>query len=71
MNMIYDLMQLIYVDRQVDDKELAFMENLIVAFNLKPEIMVQLMLLFENSTPTRDEWENFTDFACSNLVVKA
>ena len=69
MNMLFDLMQLIYADKMVDDKEIAFMENLITAFNLKPEIMVQLMLLFENSTPSRDDWETFTDFACANLVI--
>jgi uncharacterized tellurite resistance protein B-like protein len=70
MNMLYDLMQVIYADKVVDAKEIAFMENLVDAFRLKPEIIVQLMLLFENSAPSRDEWANFTDFACANLVIK-
>lgn len=70
MNMLYDLMQIIYADKLVDEKEIVFMENLIEAFRLKPEIIVQLMLLFENNAPSRDEWANFTDFACAHLVIK-
>jgi uncharacterized tellurite resistance protein B-like protein len=70
MNMLYDLMQVIYADKLVDEKEIAFMQNLVEAFRLKPEIMVQLMLLFDNNTPSKDEWANFTDFACAHLVIK-
>jgi len=70
MNMLYDLMQVIYADKVVDEKEIAFMENLVEAFRLKSEIVVQLILMFEDSTPSRDEWATFTDFACANLVIK-
>jgi uncharacterized tellurite resistance protein B-like protein len=68
MNMLFDLMQIIYADNNASEKEIAFMTGLIEAFKLKPEIIVQLMLLFENNAPSADEWLNFTDFASAHLV---
>lgn len=70
MNMLYDLMQVIYADNKVTEKEVEFMVSLVEAFRLKPEIVVQLMLLFENNTPSADEWLNFTDFVSANMMQK-
>jgi uncharacterized tellurite resistance protein B-like protein len=70
MNMLYDLMQVIHADNQVTEKEVEFMVSLVEAFQLKPEIVVQLMLMFENNTPSADEWLNFTDFVSANMVMK-
>src|SRR5688572_30555735 len=70
MNMIYDLMQVIHADNKVTEKEIQFMVSLVEAFRLKPEIVVQLMLLFENNKPSPDEWLNFTDFVSANMMQK-
>lgn len=70
MNMLYDLMQVIHADNKVTEKEIQFMISLVEAFRLKPDIIVQLMLLFETSAPSPDEWLNFTDFVSANMVQK-
>jgi uncharacterized membrane protein YebE (DUF533 family) len=70
MNMLYDLMQVIHADNKVTEKEVQFMITLVEAFRLKPDIVVQLMLLFESNTPSPDEWLNFTDFASANMMQK-
>lgn len=70
MNMLFDLMQVIHADKKVTDKEVQFMVSLVEAFSLNPEIIVQLMLLFESNTPSPDEWLNFTDFVSANMMRK-
>jgi uncharacterized tellurite resistance protein B-like protein len=70
MNMLFDLMQVIHADNKVTEKEIQFMISLVEAFRLKPDIVVQLMLLFESNTPSADEWLTFTDFVSANMVQK-
>ena len=69
MNMLYDLMQVIYADNKVTEKE----QNLwlvLLRHSTETEIVVQLMLMFESNTPSADEWLNFTDFVSANMMAK-
>ena len=61
MNMLYDLMQIIYADDYVDIKELEFLANIVEAFQLHPDVTVQLTMLFEKGTPTHEVWREFVE----------
>ena len=64
MNMLYDLMELVYVDRQANENELVFIKNLLYSFHLKPGIMEELTQLFKNGTPSSLDWRDFVDEVC-------
>lgn len=65
MNMLYDLMELVYVDRQVNENEILFIRNLLASFQLQAEVMDELMDLFGKGTPTALAWRDFVDEICS------
>ncbi|MBL0744544.1 TerB family tellurite resistance protein [Chryseolinea lacunae] len=65
MNMLYDLMELVYVDRQVNENEILFIRNLLVSFHLPAEVMDELMDLFSNGTPGALVWRDFVDEVCA------
>lgn len=67
MNMLYDLMQIIYADSMVNQQEVDFMVSIVEAFKLHPEIVDQLMELFQNCTPSPTEWKDFVDFICEDI----
>jgi hypothetical protein len=64
MNMLYDIMELVYVDRQANKNELTFIENLLVEFQLNPETMGELQVLFQHGTPSALDWRDFIDSVC-------
>ncbi|HEY9005879.1 MAG TPA: hypothetical protein VIM75_07080 [Ohtaekwangia sp.] len=66
MNMLYDLMQIIYADSLVNDREIEFITSIVDAFNLHPEIVAQLMKLFQNNAPSPSEWKEFVEFVCED-----
>jgi len=68
MNMLFDLMQIIYADHNVDRKEMEFLANIVEAFQLHPEVAGQLTRLFEKGTPTTDEWRAFVDTISTSLL---
>jgi uncharacterized tellurite resistance protein B-like protein len=68
MEMLYDLMQIIYADNQINSAEIEFMTSLIEAFRLRPEIIGQLMELFRNGVPPATEWREFAEFVCEALM---
>jgi hypothetical protein len=68
MNMLYDLMELVYVDRQANINEIAYIKNLLDAFQLKPETMDELTRLFEDGTPLPLDWRDFVDEVCGISV---
>lgn len=70
MNMLYDLMQIIYADSIVNQREVDFMVRIVEAFELHPEIVDHLMLLFEANPPTAHEWKEFVDFVCQDVVMR-
>jgi len=68
MNMLYDLMELVYVDRQANTNELQYIKNLLEIFQMKPEVMDELTSLFRNGPPSRIDWMDFVDNTCRITV---
>jgi len=68
MNMLYDLMQIIYADNKVDVKELEFLASIVDAFHLRSDVTAQLTTLFEKGTPTAEEWREFVEGISSGVM---
>lgn len=68
MNMLYDLMELVYVDRQANEDELNYIKNLLDVFQMNPEVMNELTSLFRNGPPPRIDWMDFVDETCRIVV---
>jgi len=68
MNMLYDLMQIIYADNKVDVKELEFLAYIVDAFQLHSDVTAQLITLFEKGTPTAEEWREFVEGISSGAM---
>jgi uncharacterized tellurite resistance protein B-like protein len=64
MNMLYDLMELVYVDRQANANEIQYIRNLLDVFQLKADVMDDLISLFKNGPPSRMDWMDFVDDTC-------
>lgn len=58
MNVLYDIMQMVWADGVVEKSEIAFCENLVKKFGLKKDIVKWLLQeVFEKgATPPTDEW---------------
>lgn len=61
MNLLYDVMQIVYADGKVTSTEHNFVTNIINALNLEPDIVQELLNLFETRTPTILEWNDFIE----------
>ena len=61
MNLLYDVMQIVYADGRVTATEHAFVTNIINALSLEPQIVQELLNLFELRTPTILEWNDFIE----------
>ncbi|MFZ6012542.1 MAG: TerB family tellurite resistance protein [Bacteroidota bacterium] len=61
MNLLYDLMQVIYADGKVDESEISFVENTLASFHLSKDIAIELIRLFKSGVPSATDWRNFTD----------
>ena len=70
MNMLYDLMELVYVDRQANENEIGYIRNLLEVFQLKQELMDELISLFKNGPPSKIDWMDFVDNTC-RITVEA
>jgi uncharacterized membrane protein YebE (DUF533 family) len=62
MNLIYDLMQIVHIDNHVTDYETEFMMTIVESLNLQPEIVNQLMAMFQEGVPSAEEWKDFVSF---------
>jgi uncharacterized tellurite resistance protein B-like protein len=61
MNLLHDLMMIIYADGIVDDKEIAYIKHILSAFDLSHNVMDELLIMFKKGMPTHDVWHEFTD----------
>ncbi len=61
MNLLYDVMQIVYADGKVSDSEFSFITNIIAALKLDDSIVKELLALFEQRTPTIMEWNDFIE----------
>ena len=72
MNVLYDIMQMVWADGVVEKSEITFCENLVKKFGLKKEIVKWLLQeVFEKgTTPPADEWLDLVKDAESMFVKK-
>jgi uncharacterized tellurite resistance protein B-like protein len=61
MNLLFDLMRLIYADGVVDEKEIAYIRFILSAFNLSPSVISELFVLFQNGIPPYETWREFSE----------
>jgi uncharacterized tellurite resistance protein B-like protein len=61
MNLLFDLMRLIYADGIVDEKEIAYIQYILQAFNLAPNVIAELLILFKDGAPSQEVWREFTE----------
>ena len=60
MNLIYDLLLMIYADEEVAANEIAFFEDAVKKFGMKKEMVQWLLHMFEvkGTPPAPDDWED-------------
>ncbi len=71
MNILFDLMQMVWADGVIEKKEIAFCESLVKKFGMKKDIVKWLLTeVFEKGvTPPTDEWEDLRLEAQERFVV--
>jgi uncharacterized membrane protein YebE (DUF533 family) len=60
MNLLYDLMRLLFADGVVDENEVVFIKQVLSAFNLEASVFTELLILFKDGTPSPNVWSVFT-----------
>ena len=61
MNLLYDLMQIVYADGKVTKSEISFVTHVIKALQLDSEFVSELLSMFESHTPSLAEWNDFIE----------
>ncbi len=57
MNLLYDLMLMVYADGKIEPREITFCEDVAMRFGLRKEIVPWLLEIFDKGTPPPpDEW---------------
>jgi len=70
MNLLYDLILMVYADEVVDKHEIEFCEEAVKNFGMKKELVSWLMKEFERGTPPPpDEWEEIKKQAKEKFSV--
>lgn len=71
MNLLYDLILMVYADEVVDKHEIEFCEHAVKQFGMKKQLVSWLLAEFERGTPPPpDEWEEIKREAKEKFVVK-
>lgn len=72
MNVLYDLMLMVWADGVIEKKEIAFCEDVVKKFGLKKEIVKWLLEeVFEKGTPPpADEWDELKKEAVTKFSKK-
>jgi uncharacterized membrane protein YebE (DUF533 family) len=72
MNVLYDLMLMVWADGVIEPKEIAFCEDVVKKFGMKKEIVKWLLdEVFEKGTPPpRDVWDELKAEAEKRFVKK-
>lgn len=72
MNVLYDLMLMVYADGVVEKNEIAFCEDVVKKFGLKKETVKWLIHeVFDKGTPPRaNEWEELKKEALERFALK-
>ena len=71
MNLLYDLILMVYADDVVDLHEVEFCEEAVVQFGMKKELVNWLLHEFKRGTPPPpDEWEELKKTALKKFSVE-
>jgi uncharacterized tellurite resistance protein B-like protein len=72
MNLLFDVMQMVWADGVIEKKEIVFCESLVKKFGLKKGIVMWLLneVFDKGVTPPRDEWEDIKREAREKFVTK-
>ena len=64
MNLLYDLILMVYADDVIDDHEVAFCEEAVEQFGMKKQLVSWLLAEFDRGTPPPpDEWDEIKEEA--------
>lgn len=69
-NMLYDLMQVIYADNFVSHSEIDFLLNIVESFGLPADIVVEMINLFDEGTPDSLHWREFVEQITVQKIMK-
>jgi uncharacterized membrane protein YebE (DUF533 family) len=71
MNLLYDLILMVYADDVVDKHEIEFCEQAVRQFGMKKQLVSWLLAEFERGTPPPpDEWDEIKKEAKEKFVLK-
>jgi uncharacterized tellurite resistance protein B-like protein len=71
MNLLYDLILMVYADEVVEEREIKFCEDVAKRFGMKKEIVKWLLKIFEVGTPPpAEEWEEIKEQALEKYSLK-
>lgn len=62
MNLLYDIMQMIYADGTVNNNEVEFIIGIVKQFKLRPEIVHHLIDMFQYGSPSPKDWKEFVEY---------
>jgi uncharacterized membrane protein YebE (DUF533 family) len=67
MNLLYDLILMVYADEVVEKKEVAFCEDVAKRFGLKKDLVKWLLSIFDKKVaPSPQEWDEIKEEAVEN-----
>ena len=70
MNLLYDLILMVYADEVVDEHEVMFCEEAVIQFGMRKELIGWLLAMFEKGTPPHpDEWEELKQEARERFMA--
>jgi uncharacterized membrane protein YebE (DUF533 family) len=70
MNVLYDLILMVYADEVVEEREIQFCEEVAERFGMKKEIVRWLLKVFDMGTPPPpDEWAEIREHALKDYVL--
>lgn len=61
MNLLYDVMQMVYADGKVTESEVEFITRMVEALKFDASMVKDLLNLFESRTPSGTEWNEFIE----------
>ena len=70
MNLLYDLMLVVYLDGHVDSQETELIKHIVAKFNLRQQLADHLIDLFRYGAPPAGEWTDFVDHVNRAFVNK-
>jgi uncharacterized membrane protein YebE (DUF533 family) len=71
MNLLYDLILMVYADDVIDKHEVKFCEVAVKKFGMKKELVIWLLEEFERGTPPPpDEWEEMKLEVLNNYMAQ-